>query len=149
MSILNMIKRYTTWRRFKSKVSRLCLNEWSSYGTQRTLFNFKKYLLQRLKTVQFLQVCLFTRTKHNEFKETVYSLQDKLNLPILNEWFFPTNFWKSFCLFLNCKKEFIEEKLLSKKTIWLNNNLIKQTIYWTIIHWENEQNRWKINDKRK
>ena len=69
----------------------------------------------------------------------------EMSIVVVNE----QNFYEQF---LNCSFEqtwkndmnnvFIQH--LNKKC-W-TKNVIKLTIYWTIVQWENKVNRWKIND---
>ena len=60
---------------------------------------------------------------------------------------------KKLSVFL--QKERIFQKILKKKLslfLYWTNDFIERSIlkneqfYWTIIQWENERNRWKIND---
>ena len=48
---------------------------------------------------------------------------------------FPKDFEKKLSLFLYWTNDFIERSILKN-----------EQFYWTIIQWENERNRWKIND---
>jgi len=78
----------------------------------------------------------------NEQLGSFRSLWNKLERTkvfLLNEQIFGTKYFKTIGLLLN--KWFFHNKLF-----YWTNDFTARMIYWTIVHWANERNRWKINN---